>query len=209
MSRSSRLLAVLGVVSGLGVAAMPLSSYAIDPVPKESEVQATIEPTLTLNLTSEADATAGATVNLGTLAADGDIAFKDLTARVKTNNGSGYNLSLATQDANNAMIRDGGTEEIKAGTPAKGKSAWGFKMGDIAVAADAAQSAAAVADYVPVPATGSAQVIVNSDKPTKVDETTPANSGDTAVITFGASANSAQAAGTYKATVVVTASANS
>jgi len=198
--------ATLGVVAGLGVAALPLSTYAVDPVSKESLVQTEIKDTLSLTLTGTDDADGNTIVKLGELLPDGDIMSANLTAKVKTNSGDGYTLTLADKDADNNLTS--GANTITAGTPAVGTSAWGFKMGTIVTADGATQSAAAVNDYIAVPVTGSAVTIVNSNKPTKVDATTPANNGDSAVITFGASASSAQAAGTYSDTVVVTAAAN-
>lgn len=206
MSKVSTTLAALGVVAGLGVAALPLSTYAIDPVAKDSTINAEVKETLTMTMSSTDDATAGSTIDLGVLEADGAIESADLTVKVKTSNKGGYNITLADKDGDNALTS--GSDTIEAGTPAVGKSAWGFKMGAITTADGATQSAAAVSDYIAVPVNTAPVTIVNSDKPTKVDATTPANNGDTAVITFGASASSAQAAGKYSDVITVTAAAN-
>lgn len=207
MLKTSKVLVALGVVAGLGVAALPLSSYAaIADDSKESTVQLEIEESLTLDLVGT---TAGsADVDFGKISLDADPVDKDLTATVKTNSASGYKLTLQDKDTDNALVNTtDNTKTIDAGTPAKGVSAWGFKTGTITTAGT--NSAAAFTGYTEVPTSdGTAAVIVNSDGPSKVDATTPANNGDTAVITFGVSASSAQAAGTYNDIVVVTASAN-
>ena len=218
MSRMSKTIAILGVVAGLGVTALPLSTYAEDPISasKDATVQLTVEDTISLELEGTAKKdndmtiTDGSTlVNLGIAMPDGEIVSGDLTATIKTNSKSGYSLKLADADASNDLMS--GSDTIPAGTPAKGKSAWGFMMGGVTVnTADGnSNTAAAVSSYIEVPVNGSEVEIVNSGKPTLVDATDVNKSGDTAVITFGASVSSAQAAGTYSDVVVVTASVNS
>lgn len=205
MSKLTQSIAILGVVAGLGVAALPLSSYAAPAdVSKDATVQLTVEDTLSLELTA-GEETSGETamplVNLGIATPDGDIVDADLTATVKTNSKTGYTLKLEDKDESNDLVS--GEDKIEAGVPAKGTSAWGYKAGEINIAGN--NEITNATEYAAVPVSGSAVTIVNSDKPTLVAE--DAN-GDTAVINFGASVSSAQAAGTYTDIVVVTAAVN-
>lgn len=211
MSKTTKALAIMGVVAGLGVAALPMSTYAVaDPVSKEAQVKLEVKDVLSLDLKSNNDSGSESeenltVVNLGTATGDGNVVEGSLTATVKTNNKTGYIVTIQNKETETAML-NADSDKIPAGTPAKGTSAWGYKVSNIATGGT--NSAAAVDSYVGVPANGTPTTIVNSNGPTKVDADNAENNGDTATVEFGASVSTAQAMGEYSSTVVLTASAN-
>lgn len=205
MSKLTQSIAILGVVAGLGVAALPLSTYAAPAdVAKNAQVKTTIEESLELTLKSNNDADNESTealqvVNLGTVDST-KIAEGTLTSTVVTNNAKGYTLTIADADADTNLVS--GTDNIPTGAPVVGESHWGYKVSGINVAADATQSGIEVADYTAMPATGDATTIVNSNK------STISKTGDTATIGFGVSVSNDQHPGIYVDTVVITAAVN-
>ena len=114
MSKVTKTIAALGVVAGLGVAALPLASYAVNPT--------------TVNLTASLDDSLSLSVTETELAFDlenGGAVVTDATAAtVTTNNGKGYDLKIKAGSGGAALTS--GTFTIPAGEAAQGTSAWGY-----------------------------------------------------------------------------------
>lgn len=122
MSKITKTIAALGVVAGLGVAALPLASYAADN--QNIAVQATIGSTLSV------DTPTVATVELaptnGAAAKEGSS-----SVTVNTNNLNGFTLNIKDSDSETGLTGTSGT--IAAGTTLDGTvSAWAYKGGDTA-----------------------------------------------------------------------------
>lgn len=119
MTKMSKAIAVLGVVAGLGVAALPLSTYAdTQIVPVEVEVSGAI------SITSDT-ATAQMSVKNNQ-----DVAASDpVKLTVSTNNENGYTVTIKDSDNSTNLVTET-NDVIPAGTPAQGTSAWGYKFGD-------------------------------------------------------------------------------
>ncbi len=221
MSNLSKTIAVLGVVAGLGVAALPLSSYAADvtsengltvtdqgdtdgsagdgTVTNNAAVKLTIKKKLSLTLSSkEAD--------LG----DGS-AHPTIDATVITNNTKGYELKIAgtaangtatslTSDVTNTPVDEivalsGTTTAPVALATENDKSVWGFTVTGADIVDgfknDGVGKYAGVTDKATNIATSGSQTAATGNKTT---------------VTFGAALIDTQAAGTYTGQVTFTAS---
>lgn len=178
MSKITKTIAALGVVAGLGVAALPLASYADSPDAETLTVNANIGSSF--SLTVDKNAVALAPVN------NGDVVNTEtaggINATVTSNNAAGYTLILTgTEDYSLAD----GDNKIAAGVPAKGTSAWGVKGGKIST-------------YQALG--GSGLTLADTSTPTDI-------AGEVTDIDFAVSAASNQAAGNYTATLTLTATA--
>lgn len=114
MSKIAKSMAVLGVVAGLGVAALPLSSYA---APAES-TPVTIRAKVDSSLAVSADAPNNV-VDLGTVNTTSGVSSQVTTVTV-TGTEAKYNLGVMDQDkdVNMNWVNDGGTTSV-GGTPSK------------------------------------------------------------------------------------------
>ncbi len=193
MSKIAKSMAILGVVAGLGVAALPLSSYAAEGSVRSGDVtvRVTVDSSLAV-ASSESDINLG-TINSGTPVREG-------TTNVTVSGSSQLNwqLSIEDKDANNALTltdADGailsgaadGTQKISAGAPAKGTSNWGFMGGT-------------VTSFEAVPVAGAGTVFATG---TFGADASAENLGtDTTTVTFGVSAGPGLEDGVYKDTVV-------
>lgn len=219
MSRMSKTIAILGVVAGLGVAALPLSTYAetiVDGtapdtakdgvVSGNTTVKLTINDELSMELSK--DTTEGNEVDLG----DGT-STPEMTVKVITNNTTGYKLNLkgsTTVDspviatdlatANKDRIQAGtGTFTAPKALTAETFSAWGYKVANSNANNTVTYTQFTDGLYAGVDAGG--QEIVNVSKPT-------GNAGDTTTVTFAADVKDGQAAGVYTGQVTFTATNN-
>ena len=205
MSKMSKAIAALGVVAGLGVAALPLSSYAADgsvdakaTADVQVQVGGAISITVDNGLTGEG--VAKNLVDLGQIKLNGDIVAKPLKVTISTNNavegtGLGYNLTMNTVSTNNALINENGAE-LKAGIPTKGTSAWGWAKGT-------GMNDTSLTGWAVVPAAGAAGAAVNNAGSISAGNTSQDN-----FVYFGATASGTQAEGTYRGSVVFTATVN-
>lgn len=185
MSNITKAIAALGVVAGLGVAALPLSTYAATsrPVKVSAEINSSI---------SVAASTTDASI--GTLVKNGDVkTSNNVDITVTTTNATGYTLTVQDTDTDNNLTSLGTdglvAASIKAGTPAKGTSNWGITGGK-------------VTGWGVVPASNGTALELNSTSEA------PADGSDIVTVKFGASASNSQADGTYSTDVVFTAIAN-
>lgn len=119
MSKMSKTIAVLGVVAGLGVAALPLSTYAANPETVNLNVKVIDKIELTA---SESTVSINATNGNAVTGQEGTV---DLT--VETGNSKGYKLSAKTGNVN---LTNTDSDTIPAGAPITGSSFWGMKGGN-------------------------------------------------------------------------------
>ncbi len=190
MSKSTKALAILGVVAGLGVAALPLSSYAAT---EGQHYYNQDEMTVNLNVNdfiSLETTQANKTVSLGNVINNGPIVSGTGTINVKTNNAGGYVVKISPKDGTKTGMvgkTASNTETIAAGVPKVGESKWGYRLAAAeGGTADAYQGLTAEAELTKTTAK-------------------PADAGDTITIEFGASVSASQAADEYSTTVLLTA----
>lgn len=151
MSKIAKSIAVLGVVAGLGVAALPLSSYAAESAPV----------TISAIVDSSIAVTAGKdTVDLGTIAAGTGIATQTVSVTV-SGSVSKYNLGIVDKDADASLkwtgLADGqetagdGTEEAIPATAdlATATKGWAFRKGESGAWTAVPASGATAAPIVP------------------------------------------------------------
>lgn len=199
MSKMSKAIAVLGVVAGLGVAALPLSSYAATSAVKSTKVQVEVAGGISIAFVaptaqpegSDAEFTFADNNNLldlKTITLGGPIKQGALGVKVSTNNPIGYTLTASVQ-GDGALVNETG-DEIPAGVPqASGTdSAWGIKGGDLGDT------------WTKVTSTG---VAVKSS--TTVAGGEGAQASESVDVTVGANVKSTQPEGTYKGTLIFTA----
>lgn len=197
MSKMTKTIAALGVVAGLGVAALPLSSYAA---------------VVTDSTTVTAQAVIGEAISVTADAADDTVTITDVTANqdvkegstvltVQTNNVNGYNLTIKDSDTVTALTTDG--TDATNGIPAaaaltKGTKGWGFKT-------------ATTTEGVTVSASAQAYRAIETGTQTIASRASGASveDGDKVTLTFGVVVDSSIAAGTYSDDVVITATTNS
>lgn len=137
MSKIAGAMAALGVVAGLGVAALPMASYAAESAP------VTIR---TIVDSSIAVTTADTVVDLGTV--NGSAIGNNVTTVTVTGTVAKYNLGVMDEDDNNAMVwvSDAGTDQsdatktgttIGAITGSDLTGGWGFRLNNEHVTAGA------------------------------------------------------------------------
>lgn len=114
MSKVTKTIAALGVVAGLGVAALPLASYAVNPT--TVNLTASLQDSLSLSVTETELAFA--------LDNGGAVVTDETAATVTTNNGKGYDLNIKAGSGGTALTS--GDYTIPAGPAAQGTSAWGY-----------------------------------------------------------------------------------
>lgn len=120
MSKITKTIAALGVVAGLGVAALPLASYAANTqnIVVEAEIGSVLSVDTPTVATVELAPTNGAAAKEGSS-----------SVTVNTNNLNGFTLNIKDSDSNTGLTGTGGT--IAAGTVLDGtESAWAYKGGD-------------------------------------------------------------------------------
>lgn len=199
MSKMTKTIAALGVVAGLGVAAMPLSSYAAE-VSNTGASQAAVDVTVSATVGNSISITASeGTVSLGSgnIIANQDVAEGSTDVTISTNNAQGYQLRIKDKDSTLALMpaADGTATGIAAGVPAKGTNAWGYKASSTAdgVSVD-------ITDYTAIKATN--QQIAEKSSASAAD-------GDTITVTFGVTIDSTILPDTYSDVVTLTAVSNS
>ena len=119
MSKVTKTIAALGVVAGLGVAALPLASYAANPT--RVNLTANLDDSLSLSVTE--------TELAFELENGGAVVTDETAATVTTNSGKGYDLNIKAASGNGALTSTVGSYTIPAGPAAQGTSAWGYKTG--------------------------------------------------------------------------------
>ena len=195
MSKMSKAIAVLGVVAGLGVAALPLSSYAADNYSQSAQAQVKVEVGGAISITT--DATDGV-VDLGEMKINGVSTTKDLNVTVSSNSEIGYDLTIKSATTDTSLKTADGAEIPADANIAAGTSAWAYRLYEADGTTPAAWTAITAAP-------------VNILSHTADAGNTGAMTGNTGAMTgntkvnFGASASGTQAEGIYTGTVVFTA----
>lgn len=179
MSKITKTIAALGVVAGLGVAALPLASYAADT--ENIQVTANVGSTISLSMAGNKNSVELDPVTNGAIDSD------TVTAQVTTNDTTGYKL---TASATTSTLSNTSGDTIVAGTPANNDttSHWGIKW-----------AGKAEDTYVGL---GTTQTLkeTNTENPSTADEVE---------ITIAASASATQPTGEYTGSFTLTATANS
>lgn len=213
MSKLTQSIAILGVVAGLGVSALPLSSYAetvtwtqeasddttqtnigVDAegdhfVSTDTAVTLTINDVLSIesdNQAVELKPQASATTVAGLYTGDNAV-----NLNVKSNNSKGYSLTiLGTADTGtkNALTNDFGNEIVAGDLTSTSASEWGYYVG---------ATVATGQTWKAVPADTAAEIGTKA--------TATAETGDDYTVNFGANIIDGQAAGTYEGKVTFTA----
>lgn len=226
MSKLSQSIAILGVVAGLGVAALPLSTYAADAVDGlkvtdqgntegsagdgKVENNATVTLNIKKKLSIELDKS---TADLG----DGSQTAA-INVTVVTNNVDGYTLNIAgTKEisgtpgdvydlaVNSASLLGNNNEYIPSVAGPWGStdtsSSWGIKVAKSTEEGIASGTIAASlgSEWNAVPDKDSTPLTIMTGGRTK-------DAGEVAVVTFGANIIDGQASGTYTGQVTFTAS---
>ena len=199
MSKMSKAIAVLGVVAGLGVAAMPLSSYAATSSEVKAETRVQVEVGGAISIAAASDGTDKAIVDLGQLKINGATDVAGVTVTVSSNSAVGYDLTIKSKGAETALVNANGAKipaltdggQIKGGT-----SAWGYGL----YTKTTVDNDTAPTTFKGISAT-----------PENIASYTPTE-GDSATnravkVGFKASASSSQDEGQYTGTVVFTATA--
>lgn len=200
MSKMSKAIAVLGVAAGLGVAAMPLSSYAAIPdnaytTTTQAQVEVVVDGAV--SITSSA---LNAPIKLGSIL-PGALSAKssDVTVTVSSNDAQEYDLYIHALNNGQMTGQDnGGT--IPNVAPAKNVSGWGYAYSATAFATDATPAF----DKLPTEATkvNTGAKLTTSKDPGAGDDV---QATGVSHFVFQASAATTQTADTYTGTVVFTA----
>lgn len=188
MSKMSKAIAALGVVAGLGVAALPLSSYAVGDT-ATTTAQAIVGDSIVITVHD-------ATVIMNNVMANQEAKEASTDIMVQTNNVAGYQVQIKDSDTETALkITDGsGTASgIAAGIPTKGTNAWGFK-------------ASTTSGNVNVGSSSAYRAVSSGNQILAEGTTASAKDGDTITLTFGVTVDTTIAAGTYSDEVTLTAS---
>ncbi len=192
MSKMSKAIVALGVVAGLGVAAMPLSSYAANSDTKQAQVQVEVGGSISLALSGTAPTAEGEpgwiaasnTLDLGKAIINGDVVSGVIDATVTSNDPIGYTLTMYATDE--GIMKGSTGASIPNAKPEQGKAGWGYKTtGD---------------EYTAMPLQATPASIATATAGTG------ALNAKTSV-TFGVSVDDTIPEGTYTGTVVFTATA--
>lgn len=145
MSKVTKTIAALGVVAGLGVAALPLASYAAEQNPSTVNLTARLQDSLSLNVSKN---------ELSFDLENGGAVVKDTTAAtVTTNNGKGYDLKIKAGGSSASLTS--GSYTIPAGKAAQGTSAWGYNTdGGTSYTAVTTTDVSIASSTAPTPASG-------------------------------------------------------
>ncbi len=119
--KTVKIVIALGVVAAIGVAVLPLTSYAAETA--TTNVTVNIQSTLSVTATPAVNAT------ITNNAAVNSTMAPIVTAI--TNNASGYVLKAKTSHANGPALQGSVSGTIAAGVPAQGESKWALSGGDL------------------------------------------------------------------------------
>lgn len=227
MSKTTKAIAILGVVAGLGVAALPFNAMAAvtplvgdnaTPVTDQVTVKTTIKDYISIELsagdkgtfdkTAATDITSGDpatvtahahTLDLGDLVNGGAIVDGNLLVNVKTNNSKGFKLGFAAAGTtlDGADTTANPAHTIAAGVPTVGTSAWSFKAESTDASNTNLTIDTAYQNY-------GATIPTSNTRIAKYSVATD-DSGINTKVTFGVSASASQAADEYSQTVTFTA----
>ena len=184
---TAKIIKALGVSAALGIAAMPLTTFAVDPATGDADVSVTINPSISMTLDTSSVSTA---IDLSAA----DITTMKIKASVSTNARGGYTLELNDQDTDTALRHETLNSPYKidtsAAAPTAGTSSWAVKGGE-------------VTNWTAMPASnGTALTLKSAAAPTN-----GIISNEQTEVTYGVASGNDLASGTYSDTVVYTATA--
>ncbi|MBQ6396345.1 hypothetical protein IJH89_02035 [Candidatus Saccharibacteria bacterium] len=202
MVNSKNIIAGLGVVAGLGVAMLPLTTHAADPQDETLTVRATVGEIFELSVTSSEDLEGIDTTKTLEVTKDSVNTTLIHTANVKGNLYKGYDLTLSSVSANTDLkfVKDATkaidsadrydtATKISTGTSvAAGTSAWGYKKSETAGSFSG--------NYVTI------KPLANPDTLKSNENSSHASFDDTVYVNYGVSTSEDQAAGVYEAQVI-------
>lgn len=186
MTKSTKVIAALGIIAGLGVAALPISSFAAG---QEVTVKVNVGESVSIS-GGDQDGTTQSGQNATTEISmnANEVNTTGLKSKIKaaTNAAKGYKLTVKDKDTDTSL-KNGAYSIPAANTVSAGTSAWNVKGGD----------------STGVFSTGKA--ITAADQLVK-KTSAPAN--DVIDMTYGVSTSPDQATGTYQDVIVYTVSVN-
>ena len=177
MTKYAKIMATFGVLAGLGVASLPLATFAANT--SETTVKVTVQEGISI-------ANDNSTANAGSKApGETGSATSNLTAA--TNNAAGLKITVKDKDEDTSLRAAGITGSV-AGvdfipTAASGTGSWSLKGGDL------------VADTAMVKFNETALKVAESSAPINTDVT----------VTYDISTGASQLPGTYEDTIIYTA----
>lgn len=196
MRKMTAAMAALGVVAGLGAAALPLSSYATDAtVPVTAVIDESLSISLTDALTTDGLGADGVLIE-GVVPGQ-SLKSKTIGVTVSGDAGASYTLKMEDRLADTALINENGVR-IATGTDLSdgaSASAWGYSRVASATATPSTWSA--------VPARGNGVSILSGATGTIAE-----GGKSTSYVAFGVHAIAGQASGRYTSDVIFTAQAN-
>ncbi len=207
MSKMSKAIAALGVVAGLGVAALPLSTYAAPGDPDtysqstNAQVQVEVEGAISISSNIDTVGTDGV-IKLGEIM-PGSITTETADAQalkvtVESNaDGAQFDLYMNTLEADGALTGANTGAKINGGQPTAGTSAWGYKR--------STDGTTWSGDYAAVPTPDASTPINGNTKLETAGASTGVKAKNENYFKFQASAAASQTADTYNGTVVFTA----
>lgn len=182
MSKTIMAAAALSVVAGLGVAALPLSSYAADLNTASENIDVIVNIDDTISMTVDNNA-----VEMN-LTPGGEAVEKSVKVSVTTNNATGYELYIRDSDDETGLVNETGNI-IAAGTTLSGaSSAWAYRV---------------TGDWKAI--TTNNAVIKTVTNPTGTTTGDQLDANIDTVVNFGAYAKSGEQSGTYRGGVTLTA----
>lgn len=131
MTKSTKIIAALGVIAGLGVAAFPIGAFAAD---QDVTVKVKIDSSISLGVDQ-----AVTQVTMTPNQVNDSSLKTELT--VATNNAAGYKLQVKDKDADTSL-KSGANSIPAAASVTAGTAAWNVKGGDKVFASGAAITAA-------------------------------------------------------------------
>ncbi len=191
MTKSTKIIAALGVVAGIGVAALPLTSYAAE---NDVTVTVNVSSAISQNITSTN------TVTLAPNAAD--TSTMKINSSISTNDLDGYTITVKDKDTNTALVHTttpAHTIPTGAGQPTAGTASWAVK----AAAAYSGQTAGLNTTWTAMPAS-SASPLTLRNKSAGAAVTT----NEVSTLEIGVATAAAQPTGAYADTIVFTANSN-
>lgn len=196
MSKSTKIIAALGVVAGIGVAALPLSTFAA----------ANTSVTFTVNIDDQLSLSAdsGQSVLATTMTANqvnNDTLKSSL--KVSTNNPKGYKLTVADADADTALVHTTSpTVKIPAlsatGDLASGTAGWGIQVNEAYPG-----TAVSTTQWTPMVKNNETAIVVRNS-----GALSSAVSNQETIVKYGVATAAGQASGSYSDTISYTATVN-
>ncbi len=197
MSKMSKAIAVLGVVAGLGVAAMPLSSYAATSETKKAPINVEVLGSISISVTNVGTAedfdAETSTLSLGEVMMNGRVVEKSVDV-VLSSNGP-RRVSLSIRDSDNTTGLMSGANSIPAitgNTLEQGDAGWGYKIGS-----ETTWHGITTSDVKIIPDGTIAELVDTPIVSGKANELHT-------IVTFGAAANQSTPEGVYTGAVIFT-----